>query len=262
MSKYILIALFWFICVISKAQLKDYFGVWLTPTNEYIFIDSIKLYDNYTGSLSGLYLDMFRVSLSNDTLNFKQILADGTCFSSYDFKVIKINDSLLVVDPISDFLKKHYNNKKNLKFIKQGYLIDKNINFEKLFFKITYEYDYPYATYLLEIDNNRNVKLSAKNIFKEGSTIELDSAKNGKFIGTLTDSIYNELLYHLRTCNLKANTFDGIVSKANLTDKFYNYAIIYFNSQRKQIDIELNIVTSNLQYFLSKIISETKFKKQ
>ncbi len=266
MNKYIFLISFGIICFSSIAQQNKLPGVWISPiSNDYIFImDSFNTETFCSGSSKRIeHGDCMTVLASNDTLSFVEIYGDGTIHDRYTFKLVEVNDSILILKPISDLSRKLYKDKSTLKFIKQGYLIDKNINFEKLIVKITFEwYPPPYATYLLEFDNNKKVKLTTKNIHEEDLKTELDSERNGQFVGVINDSVYNQFQYDLQTCNLKNILSEYFVWwDIDINDIQLDYLIIDFNGQRKIIDEDNYTVTRSLHDLLVNIIFETPFYK-
>ena len=80
----------------------------------------------------------------------------------------------------------------------------------------------------LEIDSNRNIYLSGE-FYKAYGLI--DTAMSGKFVGKLTDTLYNELINILKTSNLRSLYFP----EAEGMDGSTKTLIIYYNGQRKYL---------------------------
>ena len=217
-------------------QLDKLRGTWITDT-----LDGMTIYT----STDGMYHSSIEPAEKNhfqdyelfeygDTLsfqnryyssetNYKQLYIDR-----YDLIVVKITDSTLLLRPCSELSQKFYGSKSEIKFIKQEFLRDATIQFEKIIYHTTTcfgscpEID-------LEIDSNKKIYLSVW--YMDGSPTQTSKERSGEFEGVLSDSLYNELILLLQTCNLKTLYFpDRTGSDAPVTT-----LIIYFDGKRKYL---------------------------
>ena len=174
-----------------------------------------------------------RYSMSNAKYSFLPVT------DKYDLKIIKQTDSFMLVEPVSGFSRKFFKDKKIIKFTRQEFAVDKSIKLEKVVFNSSGCYG-ACPIYHLEIDSNKLVKFEAVEVFdslhKNGYQSLMpglynDTTKRGFFTGLLTDSVYNRLVFLLRTCNLNTlyfNEGDGF-------DGSIKTIIVYYNGQCKYL---------------------------
>lgn len=88
-------------------------------------------------------------------------------------------------------------------------------------------------TYHLEINNNKQARLHAEQVYKQHAYrlhgFESDTAKVGNFEGLLSDSLFNKLAGELNTIGLDSLSFDG----ATCCDGSVITIIVYYDGKRK-----------------------------
>lgn len=197
--------------------------------------DTLNKYDNSNMLCTSDKDEGMAFYLIGDTLSFqKQYYSSATNYEKlyidrYDLVVTKQTDTSLTVRPTSLLSKKFFNKRANITFIKQEFNKDKSIVFEKIIYHTTSCFG-SCPTIDLEITNDRNIYLKAE-FYKENSIYEIDSLKSGQFIGKMNDSLYNELINILQTCNLRTLAFPEIHG----ADAPVTTLIIYYNGQRKYL---------------------------
>jgi len=227
----ILTMLIW---TITYGQLDKLKGTWVSNSNDVMVInDTINKYSNSNMLCTSERDEGRAFYLFGDTLSFQQrYYSSETNYKKlyvfrYDLLIIGKTDSSLTVRPISKLSMKFFNNRTDLKFIKQEYNKDKTIIFEKIIYHTTFCFG-SCPTIDLEIDNDKYIYLSGK--FHEGdSEYKIDSLKSGQFKGKLTERLYNELIAILQTTNLRTLEFPEKIGE----DAPVTTLIIYFNGQRK-----------------------------
>lgn len=247
-----------------KAQLNNYIGTWITPENELIEIrDTTNKYGNSNHIGTKLRDEGMSIYLLDDTLSFQErYYSSATNFKKlyikrYDLRVIKLTDSVLAVEPVSDLSQIFFKQKKELTFTRQEYAVDNDIKFEKLMFH-TSDCFGTCPTFHLEIDSLKNAKLFIEEIFKKNLEFNIDSSQIGYYKGKLNKEDYEELIHLLKTCNLKSLEFN----EATCCDGSIISIIVYFNGQRKYLMSMFPPVISNrLINHLYKICKTNSFKK-
>ena len=233
--KTLIFILSFLIWISSYGQLNKFKGIWITPAQELIQItDTGDLKnDNYLSN-SKLSDENFELYIYGDILSFqKKYYSSGTNYERlyvdrYDLKIIKSNDTSLIVRPVSSFSKKFFQDKPQLKFIRQAFNIDNTIKFEKIIFH-TKECYGTCPVYNFQVDKKKQVKLNAQVIYNDTSSYQTDTASQGYFTGQLSDRTFEKLIKAIKTCNLRT-----LKMKNNLCcDAPIKTIIIYFNGQRK-----------------------------
>ena len=220
----------------SYGQFDKLKGTWISSSQDVMVInDTINKYSNSNMLCTATRDEGMLFYLYRDTLSFQnQYYSSATNYQKlyinrYDLIIVNQTDSTLTVSPSSKLSKKFFNNRINLKFIKQEFNKDKSIHFEKIVYHTTSCFG-SCPTIDLEIDKNKNIYLDG-HFYKGDSMFEKDSIKSGLFIGKLNDELYNELITIIQSCNLKKLTFperDG-------ADAPVTTLIIYYNGQRKYL---------------------------
>jgi hypothetical protein len=230
---FILTILIW---TTSYGQFDKLKGTWISSSQDVMVInDSINGYSNSNMLCTATEDKGMYFFLCRDTLSFQdQYYSSETNYQKlyinrYDLVIVNKSDSTLTVRPSSKLSKKFFKNRTTLKFIKQESNKDKSIHFEKIIYHTTSCFG-SCPTIDLEINKNRNIYLKGA-FYKENSEYKIDSIKTGQFMGKLNETLYNELINILQTCNLKKLTFperDG-------QDAPVTTLIIYYNGQRKYL---------------------------
>ena len=218
----------------AYGQFDKFKGTWISSSSDVMVInDTINEYDNSNMLCTANKDEGMAFYLFGDTLSFqKKYYSSATNYEKlyidrYDLIVLKQTDTSITVRPSSKLSKKFFDNRTNITFIKQEFNKDKSIIFEKIVYHTTNCFgSCPIID--MEIDSNRNVYLKGE-FYKDGLGFEIDSIRSGQFAGKLNDTLYNELIDILQTCNLKTLVFrEALCCDAPITT-----LIIYYNGQRK-----------------------------
>lgn len=143
-------------------------------------------------------------------------------------KVIKSNDTVIIVKPVSKLSKQFLQNRTSIAFKRQSSAIDTSIKFEKIIFHTT-ECFGTCPVYHLQVDNSKQIKLNAQVVYKPRSGYQTDTASQGYFKGQLSDTTFGKLIKAIQSCNLRTLK----MSNALCCDGSVSTIIIYFNGQRK-----------------------------
>lgn len=211
------------------AQPKLLKGTWISAEQDLIEIlntgrDSVNYLSNKLLNEERLHL-----FISGDTLSFQQIYTSSfTQFKieytdRYDLKVVSLDDSILVVRPVSDLSKTYFQNRALISLKKKEYNIDKTIVFEKLVFHSMWSG----PTIALQIDSSKNLYMNYINTNRDAK----NGLASGNYSAVLDDDTYNELLNLLKNCNLRTLRFGDIKG----ADSPVISLIIYFNGKRKYL---------------------------
>lgn len=231
-----------FISTVSYGQLNQLRGTWITPSQNCLLInDTFNKYGNSNMLCNARKDEGMSLFIYGDTLSFQKKYYPSydnrkkDYFERYDLKIILLTDTNLIVMPVSSHSKKFFKNKRVLKFIRQEYAIDTTIKFEKIIYHTTHCYG-TCPIINLQIDNSKNIYLDCEfytDVYnnKGRTTYVIDSTRSGKFIGILNDTIYQELILLLKTCNLKKLKFKGPLA----IDAPVTRMIIYYNGRRKYL---------------------------
>ncbi|MDQ6482585.1 hypothetical protein [Dyadobacter sp. LHD-138] len=215
---------------IAFAQPETLKGTWISAEQDLIEI----LYtgrDSNFNYLSNKLLneDRFHLFIFSDTLSFQHIYTSSfTQFKTeytdrYDLKVVSVNDSILVVRPVSDFSKTYFQNRSVITLKKKKYISDKTIVFEKLI----YHSKMSGPTAALQIDSSKNLYMNYVNTCWGGK----NGLASGNYSAVLDDDTYKELIHQLQTCNLRTLRFGDIKG----ADSPVITLIVYFNGRRKYL---------------------------
>lgn len=173
--------------------------------------------------------DTFTLLIFNDTLSFQHIYTSSfTQFKieytdRYDLKVVNVNDSILIVRPVSDFSKQYFQNRSVITLKKKKYISDKTVVFEKLIYHSVMSG----PTVALQIDSSKNLYMNYTNPYSN----EKSGLASGNYSAVLDDDTYKELIYQLQNCNLRTLRFGDIKG----ADSQMVTLIIYFNGVRKYL---------------------------
>lgn len=230
---FILTLLTW---TVSYGQLDKLKGTWITTSQDLILItDTGDLKNNNYLSNAKIHDENFELYIYGDILSFqKRYYSSATNYKKlyidrYDLTILNRTDTSITVRPSSSFSKKFFDKRTSITFIKQEFSRDKSIKFEKIIYHTTSCFG-SCPTINLEIANDRTIYLDGK-FYKGNSMYETDTIKSGEFIGKLNDTLYNELLNILQTCNLRTLAFPEIHG----ADAPVTTLIIYYNGQRKYL---------------------------
>jgi len=172
-------------------------------------------------------------SLHRDTFKFNKEYIDvedenKRTIDNYTFKILKNTDSFLWVSPISGNAKNYCGSDSILKLIRREYVIDKDINLEKIIFHSTGCFgSCPILD--IEIDSNKQI-LYETIVFKERGNPKIDSLLTGDFKGNLRDSNYAQLNSILQNCDLK----DFSYQDDEYPDGSSREIIVYYNGKKEK----------------------------
>lgn len=108
---------------------------------------------------------------------------------------------------------------------------DKNVKLDKIIFHTSMCFG-TCPTYHLQVDNNREIKLYAEQVYKnpqDFGSFETDTTKTGYFVGIVADTTFRKLTNELSNIGLDTLEFDG----ASCCDGSLITIIIYYNGKRK-----------------------------
>ncbi|THU30749.1 hypothetical protein FAM09_29555 [Niastella caeni] len=192
----------------SHAQYHLLKGSWVTPAQENILIadtTGLKNYNYWTNA--DLYEEHFRLLILGDTLSFRKTYTSSRTnfkvqhLDRYDLKLITLTDSLLVVSPASSFSKNFWKNQEQITFQRQDYTLDSALELEWITFHTTGCFG-TCNTYHLQVDRTGTYKLHKAVVYNQETDLK-DSTAAGYFTGKLPDSLFQPLLFALRTINLR-----------------------------------------------------------
>jgi hypothetical protein len=220
----------------SYGQFDKLKGTWVSSSQDVMVInDTLNKYDNSNMLCTADLDEGMAFYLIGDTLSFqKRYYSSAANYEKlyvdrYDLVVTKQTDTSVTLRPTSILSKKFFNNRLNITFIKQEFNKDKSIIFERIIYHTTSCFG-SCPTIDLEIRNDKSVYLKGQ-FYKDNSMFELDSITSGQFVGKLNDTLYDELITILQTCNLKKLSFRG----RHGADAPVTTLIIYYNGQRKYL---------------------------
>ena len=158
-------------------------GNWINANNEVIITNDIgagrKTIDVYTNNNPNRLWD-HHLYLSNDTLRF----------GDHYLKILKLSDTLLIFEPLSETAKALFDQRTKLHFIKQQYNRDTSVKLERIIFNSS-DCAWGGCPQLhFEIKSNREI-------------IYNDTSSQGSFRGILNEQAYSDLELLLQTCNLR-----------------------------------------------------------
>jgi hypothetical protein len=224
---------------ISFAQLSLLKGTWINSTNDLILIHDTVSFDNSNYLENKRGNKDFLLYLFGDTLSFQDqyYSSRNNCeklyIDRYDLKIISCTEKSIVIRPVSDLSQSFFGHETEMTFTKQPFLKDDLIDFEKVIFHTSRCFG-TCPIYHLQIDNKRQVKLFAEEVFSNTNEIFAyndDTAKMGHFEGILSENTYTELVNELKTCNIDSLNFDGSMC----CDGTIITIIIYYNGERKYL---------------------------
>ncbi|GGH53074.1 hypothetical protein GCM10007423_58160 [Dyadobacter endophyticus] len=155
---------------IALAQPEKLKGIWISSQLEMVEIlhtgrDSV----NYMSNRE-LKEDFFYLFVYGDTLSFQSIYTRSSTNEleykdRYDLKIISSNDSVLVLEPVSDFSKAFFWDKPTLTLKKKDYLTDRAVSFEKLVYHSFYGGNDPHVS--IQVDSARNLYVNFRNPYSD-----------------------------------------------------------------------------------------------
>jgi hypothetical protein len=210
-------------------------GNWISEENEMIsFIENLDKKHTLT---SKTFNDNFFLEIYSDTLSFQSryyTSADDyekMIIDRFDLKVLKNNDSLLIVIPVSDFSKKFFGSENSITFKNQEYIFDKSFEFEKLEFHASTCFGSCPQINLI-IDSEGFIKAN-NTYYSDFNGNEVDEEKSGNFKGKLDNSYLMELedlliKSKIGTIKINENTLccDGVTKTI----------IVYYSNKRVYIE--------------------------
>jgi Domain of unknown function (DUF6438) len=238
---------------IPLAQNSKLMGAWYSKDQEVIVIEDT------SGRLENLMQkseNFQKIDITRKVISFhKQYYSSATNYNilytdKYDFKILQLDDSVLVLQPLSSFSKSFFVNRGKIKFIKKEYWKSQNLRFDKIIFHSSECFgSCPLIDF--EINSTGAVK------YKFGGWAA-DSASRGHFIGQMPDSVYSLFLNKLQNCQLETLRWNSV----KCCDGVVVTLIIYFNNERKYIKSMLpSIVTYDLLSFFYTLKSKIKFTR-
>lgn len=224
-----------FIWTASFGQFDKYAGTWISEQQDCMLIqDTTNQYDNSNMLCTVVRDEGMALFIYRDTLSFqKRYYSSATNYEKlyvdrYDLKVIKSNDTVLIVKPVSKLSKQFLQNRTSITFKRQSFAVDTSIKFEKIIFHTT-ECFGTCPVYHLQVDNSKQIKLNAQVVYKPRSGYQTDTASQGYFTGQLSDTTFEKLVKAIQTCNLRTLKMNN----ALCCDGSVSTIIVYFNGQRK-----------------------------
>lgn len=138
---------------------------------------------------------------------------------------------------------------------------DKNVKLDKIIFHTSMCFG-TCPTYHLQVDNNREVKLYAEQVYKNGS-YETDTTKTGYFVGIVADTTFRKLTNELGVRGFPTIFFTDttekkeIVYSSNPYSTFENALVkLYPNASKKNYDKTWSTVFSKYHSLTAKEFSE------
>ncbi len=247
--KYILAFLLLHFCIGTRAQFSKGKGTWFS-------IDQDRF------SFMGNGQSMFENS-DNYHLYFEKVIENGNSIKlylneqspiqdkEYKIQLHELNDSFFTLKPISKSSIKLFSNREEVKFYREGYLIDNDLIFEKLIYSKTPSGNYYSDGITILIDSSKNLR------YKNVSA--LDSTQTGNFTGKLTEKGYYELIRILKKTHLRRLKWPS--SEYYGQDK--QELVLYFNGERKELQTNTDapFITSELLAFLRNIEKYSQIKR-
>jgi hypothetical protein len=214
---------------IALAQPEKLKGIWISSQLEMVEIlhtgrDSV----NYISNRE-LKEDFFYLFIYGDTLSFQSIYTRSSTnheveyVDRYDLKIISSNDSVLVLEPVSDFSKAFFWDKPTLTLKKKDYLVDRAISFEKLVYHSFYGGNDPHVS--IQVDSARNLYANFRNPYSD------KMLRTGAYSTVLDEDTYHKLITQLQNTQLRALRFGNVKG----ADSPITTLIIYYNGRRKYL---------------------------
>lgn len=214
---------------ISVAQPGKLKGIWISSQLEMVEIlhtgsDSI----NYMSNRE-LKEDFFYLYIYGDTLSFQTMYTRSSTnhevkyTDRYDLKIISSNDSVLVLEPVSDFSKAFFGDKQTLTLKKKEYLTDRAISFEKLVYHSSLGGITPDIS--LQVDSSRSLYVHFRN------PLGNKTQRAGTYSAVLDYETFNKLISQLQNAQLRALRFSNVKG----ADSPVYTLIIYYNGRRKHL---------------------------
>jgi hypothetical protein len=214
---------------ISFAQPRELKGIWISAEQDLIeILDTGHTSDNYLANKM-LNEDHFELYILGDTLSFQQTYtSSATNFKveytdRCDLKIVSVNDSVLVVKPVSNFSKTYFQGRPIIRLKRKEFIVDKTLIFERLVFQSIWSG----PTIELEVDSSRHAYMNYTNT-DEDQTVTLAT---GSYSAILDHATFNELICQLQNCNLRTLKFKEVKG----ADSPVKTLIVYFNGKRKYL---------------------------
>ena len=246
---------------ISFGQFENLKGNWVSEENE-----MISIVGNEKSTLtSKINSDDFYLKIKSDTLsfqskyytssdNYKKVIIDR-----YDLKILDLNDSLLVVKPISNFSKEFFGSENIITFKNQEFINDKTFMFDKLVFHTSSCFgSCPIIN--LEIASDRNIKIN-RSYIKDRTESSKDFEKSENFIGKIPEIEFKkliELIIKSKITTLKDTKDNNMFC----CDGAIKTIIVYHNGKRNYFKAMFEPkMVSELIKFLYQIGGKTEMEK-
>ena len=235
---------------LSKGQFPKFSGHFFSDKQDRIYLS--KQFGAMHFENENMYHLLFEKTLfQNDTLrlfiNSEALLLD----KEYTFKLICSNDTFFIIKPISNSAIKLFSGRETIKFIKQDFLYDSTVSFEKLVLFMGQSPHFFSNGIALQIDSSKNVFFKFKSAF--------DTTQNGNFKGKLTDKGYDSLINIIRKANIKTLFWP----LTEYQGQQYKELTIFYNGQKKKlIGIgDTPYLTMDLMLFLRNIQKHCVYQK-
>lgn len=220
----------------AEAQInyQDIMGNWVSEELDFIYIIDSSGYRNYMSNTRHR-LKPFQLDISHDTLtaNIDLTYRDSAWehMLVFQFKIEELSDSFLTLIPINQSSKSffsHFSLQGKIQFIRQEYDVDYTIEFSKLSYSNN-ECQSGCEYVQCRIDSSRNITLYLDCMDKFG---KLDTIRSGKYAGVLDTALYNDLIFHLQSSQLKKTS----VSKVWMSHRKEIYLDIRFSEITKEFE--------------------------
>ncbi len=254
MNKYIITTLLTILFIATRtfAQRIQLLGAWTTEAGEQMIVDDPKEYrssflKNSAGTSKYLYLKILK-----DTLCFYEQHNGNKRHGKthYDLAIVSLTDSTVILKPASILASRFFQNKSILEFSTQPFIADKSIRLEKLIYHIRGAW-IPHSVYL-QIEQDKSFYISSQS-YRYGAA----RREEGNYTGVLSDSLYQELISCLQTCNLRQITFDEVEIK----DSDQVTLIVYFNGIRRYLKSNNPPqITSRLFHVLESVYDDAELR--
>ncbi|WP_233847470.1 hypothetical protein [Dyadobacter sp. CY326] len=214
---------------ISFAQPRELKGTWISPEQDIIeILETGRTSNNYLANKL-LNEDHFELYILGDTLSFQQTYTSSvTNFKveytdRFDLKIVSVNDSALVVKPVSEFSKKYFQDRPIIRLRRKELIVDKTLVFERLFYQAIWSG----PTIELEVDSTRHAYMNYTNTDEDYKA----TLATGSYSAVLNDETFNELICQLQNCSLRTLKFIDVKG----ADSPVKTLIVYFNGKRKYL---------------------------
>lgn len=221
-----------FSAAVWSQELSQLKGTWVSKESDVIVIENTEERTNAIATLTSE--EEMKLSIEKGKLNF----TEGFYSSSddykklhvltYSFKILKLSDKELWLKPESKLAKKIFNDRNEIRFIREEFNTDNTLKFEKLIFHTTTCFG-TCPVIDLEVDKDKNIYIHYQSVTDFGEPYSDDIS--GRFSGKLSDSLFNELIHILQAGNIRTLYFPN----RGGADAPTKTIILYYNGQRKYL---------------------------